>query len=102
MFERLLALGVRLLVKGPAKSWIYTSAALALIRSVQKKTGRQQTVDLSRTKPGDRILIEHLPITHKEQMKQFAAEDKAAKRAAKADRKAGKRVQRDLRKLHRA
>ncbi len=99
MLKRLITFGVQRTVNGPAKSWVFTSGAMLLMRIVSGQTGRRETIDLSNTKPGDKILIEHLPITHGEQMKQFkrAAKDdakaeKAAKASAKASRKASKKA----------
>lgn len=99
MLQRLLTFGVQRVVGGPARSWVFTSGAMALWRFISSQTGRRETIDLSNTKPGDKILIEHLPITHKQQMKQAKADkklDKAdlktAKKSAKADKKSSKRV----------
>lgn len=99
MLKRLITFGVQRTVNGPAKSWVFTSGAMLLMRIVSGQTGRRETIDLSNTKPGDKILIEHLPITHKQQLKQFKADaktdkksDKAAKKAKKASNKTAKQV----------
>lgn len=89
MFRRLLVWGLRSYVGGPAKSWIFTSAALGLLRLVRSTTGRREIVDLSSVKPGQKIVIEHLPISHRRQMRDFRrtkrAERRAARKASPAD-----------------
>ena len=90
MLEKFLTLSVRGLVRGPAKSWVFTSGALALLRLVRKETGRRELVDISGTKPGDKIVIEHLSVTHKQQMKDEKRRKKADKRAKKDLKKAAK------------
>lgn len=94
MLSRIVKLAVRSFVNGPAKSWIFTSGALGVLRLVRKQTGRREVLDLSRTKPGDKIIIEHLPITHKEQIHNFKVAKKADKQAAKAATKKAKRERR--------
>ncbi len=84
MFRKLLVLAVRGTVRGPAKSWLFTSGALMAMRAIQSKTAKTEVIDLSKTKPGDRILIEHLDITHKQQIKSIKAAKKAEKQATKA------------------
>ena len=99
MLARLLRFGVARYVGGPAKSWVFSSGLIALYRFLRKKSEPTELIDLSSSKPGDKFIIEHLPITHGEQMKQFkrAAKDdakaeKAAKASAKASRKASKKA----------
>lgn len=87
MFRRLLTWGLRSYIGGPAKSWIFTSAAMLLMRLVRSNTGRRELVDLSSTKPGDTILIEHLPISHKKQIKSMKKEKRETRRASRAARK---------------
>lgn len=88
MFRRLLIWAVRSYIGGPAKSWVFTSGALMAVRFVRSVTGRRELIDLSSVKPGDSLTIEHLPISHKRQIKEIKQskrqERKAAKRAAKA------------------
>ncbi len=99
MLQRLLTFGVSKVVGGPARSWVFTSGAMALWRFISSQTGRRETIDLSNTKPGDKILIEHLPITHKQQIKQTKIDKKldkkdlkTAKKAAKSSKKSSKRL----------
>ncbi len=83
---------------GPARSWVFTSGLMALFRFAKGKTGRRETLDLSATKPGDKIIIEHLDITHKEQIKQFKGEKKAPKKSAKQEKARAKQLKKELRR----
>lgn len=85
MFRRLLTFAVRSYVRGPARSWIFTSGAMLLWRAVTRAGGKKEIIDLSRTKPGDRYVIEHLDITHKQQIKDL-------KRSRRADKLSNKQV----------
>lgn len=88
MFRRLLVWGVRSYVGGPAKSWVFTSGAIMAVRVVRSVIGRRELIDLSSVKPGDTLTIEHLPISHKRQIKEIKRskrqERKATRRAAKS------------------
>ena len=97
MLRTLLTWGVRGTVGGPAKSWVFTSAAMLIWGLVTKQASKTQLVDLSNTRPGDRILIEHLDITRKQQMKDLKKakkNDKALMKAEKRDRRAAKKLAR--------
>lgn len=97
MLRRLLTLGVRSYVGGPAKSWVFTSAAAMLFRLITKATSKKEIIDLSNTKPGDRIVIEHLDITHKQQIKgqkRVKKSDKVLLKEAKREKKAAKKLAR--------
>ena len=94
MLARLVSLLVRLVVRGPAKSWIFTSGAMGLLKLVKKTTGRRELIDLADSKPGDKFVIEHLSVSHKTQIK----DEKRSKKAAKKVKRAAKR---DLRKATR-
>lgn len=98
MLTKLFKFAVRKGIGGPARSWIFTSGFMALFRFAKGKTGRRETLDLSATKPGDKIIIEHLDITHKQQIKQFKGEKKAEKRNAKADKARAKQLKKELRR----
>ena len=98
MLTRLVKLAIRKGIGGPARSWIFTSGFMALFRFARGKTGRRETLDLSATKPGDKIVIEHLGVTHKQQIKQFKGESKAVKRGAKADKASAKQLKKELRR----
>ncbi len=101
MLQRILSFGLQRVIGGPGRSWIFTSGAMALWRLISSQTGRRETIDLSNTKPGDKILIEHLPITHKQQMKAEKVakkSDKKAMKAAKASAKDSKKTSKQLAK----
>ncbi|MEM9652542.1 MAG: hypothetical protein AAGA65_10620 [Actinomycetota bacterium] len=88
MFRRLLVWAVRSYIGGPARSWVFTSAALLAVRLVRSVTGRRELIDLSSVKPGDTLTIEHLPISHRRQIRDIRRskrqERKAARQTAKA------------------
>lgn len=90
MFQRLLIWGVRRYVGGSSRSWVFASLALLLVRLVRSTTGRREVVDVGSIKPGDKIVIEHLPISHGRQIKQMKAEQHAASKAAKAEKRVAK------------
>lgn len=81
MLRRLMVWGVRSYVGGPAKSWVFTSVALMGLRLIRKVTGRRELVELSSIKPGETIIIEHLDISHKQQMKQMKKAKRQSRRA---------------------
>lgn len=98
MLARLFKLAAARAIGGPGRSWLFTSGFLALFRFAKRQTGRRQVVDLSSTKPGDKIIIEHLDVTHKEQIKQIKAEKKSEKSRAKAEKKRAKTLEKELRR----
>lgn len=98
MLSRLTKLAIAKAIGGPGRSWIYTSGFMALFRFAKNRTGRRQVIDISSTKPGDKIVIEHLGVTHKQQIKQFKAEKKADKSSAKAEKRAAKQLEKELRR----
>ena len=98
MLTKLFKFAVRKGIGGPARSWIFTSGFMTLLRFAKGKTGRRETLDLSATKPGDKIVIEHLDITHKQQIKQIKGEKKAEKRSAKVDKARAKQLKKELRR----
>lgn len=83
MFRRLILMAVRSYIGGPAKSWVFTTLALMAVRLIRRVGGRREIIELSPIKPGQTIVIEHLPISHKRQMKDF----KQAKRQARRSRR---------------
>ncbi len=91
MFRKLLVWGVRLSFVGPGKSWLFSSAALMAMKMVKSVSTKTEVIELSKSKPGDRIIIEHLDITHAQQLK-------AQKSAKKADKRANKDAKRLARK----
>lgn len=91
MLIRLTQLIIRSYVRGPARSWMYTTLAAMVIRQLRNMFGRKQLVDVSGIRPGEMIIIEQLQISHKEQIKQLKQADRKAKRAAKQQRRAAGR-----------
>lgn len=97
MIERLIRWGVARYIGGPARSWIYTSLALSGYRLVRGRTGRSKVTDVSKVGKGRKILIEHRPETHAQQLKA----EKKAKKASKRGAKAARRRQREANKIAR-
>ena len=98
MLTRIFKLAVGKGLGGPARSWIFTSGFMALFRFARNRTGRRELIDLSATKPGDKIVIEHLDITHKQQIKQIKAGKKSDKRTAKTEKARAKQLKKELRR----
>jgi hypothetical protein len=73
---------------GPARAALYLSGLSALQRTLRPKP----TIESVRVRPGQRYVVEHLTISHKDQIKQLKREEQDAKRARKAARKAGRRT----------
>ncbi len=88
MIGRLVLWAVRKYFGGPAKSWVLTTALVMVVRLVRSVTGRRELVDLSSVKPGETMIVEHLPISHRRQIKDIKKEKRATKRARKAATKA--------------
>ncbi len=76
MLQRLFHLALSRYLRSPARSWIITSVVAVLVRLVRRTVGRREVIDVSSIKPGEMIIIEHLPVTHKQQIK----EEKRSKR----------------------
>ena len=70
MWLRLFRLALNAYTRSPARSWLITSVATVLYRMVRSTVGRREVIDVSSIKPGEMIIIEHLPVTHKEQIKE--------------------------------
>ncbi len=69
------------------KTWFLSSGFFLFLKVVKSFTGRRGVVDASSTKPGEKLVIEHLTTTHGAQMK----EEKKAKKASRKARKAAKK-----------
>lgn len=69
---------------GPGKATAY----IAIYSAVRKMLRSRETVVNERLRPGEHLVIEHLDISHKRQVKQLKREEKRARRAA---RKAARR-----------
>ena len=94
MFVRLFKYAIYKAVSGPGRSWMFTSAAMALLRFARNRTGRRAVSDKLATKPGDTIVIEHLEISHKKQMKEF----KTSKVSKKDEVAQAKQLKKELRR----
>lgn len=94
MFVRLFKYAIYKTVSGPGRSWMFTSAAMALFRFTRKQMGRRELIDVSKTEPGDKIVIEHLEISHKRQMKEF----KTSKVSKKDEAAQAKQLKKELRR----
>ena len=68
--------------------------AVAILRFTRARMAKTEVVERTRLGPGSRLVVEHLDVTHKRQMKWFARRDRAAGRADKAARVAEKRSRR--------
>lgn len=87
----MLASLVRLLARqyfgGSRRGLLMASLVTIGFTRLRSVLGRREVVDMSNIKPGETIVIEHLPISHKEQIKQFKRDERRAKKAAKGDGK---------------
>jgi len=90
MFLRAVLWSIRRYVKGPGRSWIYTMLATWGWRQVKKRTAKTALIDTQSLKPGTRLMIEHLPVSHRKQIKAEKRAGKAAEAEAKMARKAEK------------
>lgn len=70
MWRRLFQLAIGAYTRSPARSWLITTMATVLYRMVQRTVGRREVIDVSSIKPGEMVIIEHLPVTHKQQIKE--------------------------------
>lgn len=87
MWLRLFRLAVALYTRNPGRSWLITTAATVVYRMAQKTVGRQEVIDVSSIKPGEMVIIEHLQVTHKEQIKEEKRQVKAEKRRRRRRRR---------------
>lgn len=69
MLQRLIVWTVRSYIRGPGRSWIYTSLALWLLRLVRRVIGRRPVVETLTVSPGQNLTVDHLQITHRTQLK---------------------------------
>ena len=90
MMERLIRWGVGRYLRGPGRTWLFPSLAVLGYRAVRSMVGRKEIVDIGDIEKGQRIEIEHLDVTHREQLKA----EKAAKREARKARRATRRARR--------
>ena len=69
MLQRVLVWIVRTYIRGPGRSWIYTSLALWMLRLVKRVTGPHAVVERLQVYPGQHLTIDHLEISHRAQIK---------------------------------
>lgn len=90
MIQRLALAALRRYIGGPARSWVFTSLAVLGMRAARSVLGRREVVDVTKVKRGQLVVIEHLDISHKAQMREMKAERKADRAATKAGKRAAK------------
>lgn len=86
MLRRLIIWGVRAYIRGPGRSWIYTTLALGGLRLVRRLTGRRPVVETLEVSPGHPITIEQLEISHRRQIADQRRDRKRRKRADRQER----------------
>jgi hypothetical protein len=91
MVERLVLWAANRYVGGPARSWIYASVAIVVLRWMRSKLGRQRVVELRPLRVGERIVIEQLPISHQRQIKEQKSERRTERRAARRAARSARR-----------
>lgn len=69
MIQRLVAWAIQSYIRGPSRSWIYTSLALWAIRLIRRVTGRRPVTETLSVSPGQKVTIEALDVTHRRQIK---------------------------------
>lgn len=83
MWRRLFQLAISAYTRSPQRSWVITSAATVLFRLARRTMGRREVIDVSSIKPGEMIIIEHLPVTHAEQIKDEKRKRRRRRRRAR-------------------
>lgn len=73
---------------GPARAALYLTA----YNKARKVLRPEPVVESLRVRPGETWVVEHLEISHKDQIKQLEREEKRARRERKAARKAARRT----------
>lgn len=99
--ERFILWGVRRYIGGPGRSWLFTTLAVFGYRVVRSTMGRKELVDVGGIGKGQRIVIEHLPVTHGEQLKEEKDERRSAKKAKRSARRSTRSVKRVARRERR-
>ncbi len=79
--ERLIVWLVRRRFGGPARSWLLTSALIFGWRGFRRMLRPRPLVEQIPIGRGTHLTVDHLPITHKRQIRQFRRERRAARRA---------------------
>ena len=88
MLQRIILWGVRSYIRGPGRSWLYTTLTLAGLRLVRRIAGRRPVTETLRVKPGDKVTVEHLEISHRRQIKQIKRQRRRERLAERRARRA--------------
>jgi len=84
MWRRLFQLAISAYTRSPGRSWLITTVVTMLYRMVSKTMGRHEVIDVSSIKPGEMVIIEHLPVTHKQQIKEEKRTRRRRRRRSKS------------------
>lgn len=74
---------VRRMLGGGGRAWMITWGGLLGLRMVRRVLGAQTRIERLELKPGQHLTLDQLTISHRRQIKQFKAADRASRRAAK-------------------
>ena len=91
MLERIVLWAANRYVGGPARSWLYASAGIIVLRWMRTHLGRRRVVEMRPLRVGERIVIEQLPISHQRQIKELKAERRAERKAARRAARSARR-----------
>lgn len=94
MIRNLALWAIRSYIGGPGRSWLFTSAAMLGWRLVKRATGRRELIDLSSIRRGETIVIELLPVSHEQQIKEMRQSRREARRARIGARREARRARR--------
>lgn len=87
MLARLLRLVLVRQAGGPTRAALYLGALSVARRALHSK----ELVIAEPVRPGERLLVEHLTISHRRQVKQLKREEQRARRRHKRERRAQRR-----------
>lgn len=99
--ERIIQWGVRRYLGGPGRSWLFTTLAVFGYRAVRSAMGRKELVDVGGIGKGQKIVIEHLSVTHGQQLKEEKDERRTAKKAKRSARRSARSIKRVARRERR-
>jgi len=77
----------RMILSRRSKSWLFSSILMLVFKILKGLFTKKEIVDLSKSKPGDKFIVEHLDITHAEQIKQIKRDKKSQKKQKKLQKK---------------
>lgn len=101
MIRRLVYWGISRYSGGPGRAWVYTSIAELGLRASRRLRGRHPVRDTSKVKRGQMVVIEHLGVSHAEQIRSIKRDRRAAKRAARTARREARAAARVARRAER-